>query len=126
METIAKIRRDHYVHVKGFRRITRERKLSRNTVRKVIREIKTQFTYQRAILPLRKMGDYVEQLLSDNVELPRKQRLTLKLYERVSVVVTTNPSFGEWNKVFQDEKMTSKRCQVTSFHRSSEYNLQSN
>ena len=81
MENIAKIRRDYYVHGKGFRRIARERKLSRNTVRKVIRENKTQFTYQRAILPLRKMGDYVEQLLLDNVELPRKQRLTLKLYE---------------------------------------------
>ena len=62
METISKIRRDYYVHGKSLRRIARERKLSRNTVRKVIRENKTKFTYQRAIQPRRKMGDYVEQL----------------------------------------------------------------
>ena len=81
VETIAKIRRDYFVRGKGIRRIARERKVSRNTVRKVIRENKTQFTDQRAIQPMRKMGDYVEQLdqlLSDNVELPRKQRLTHK------------------------------------------------
>ena len=85
MDTISKIRRDYYVHGKSLRRMARERKLSRNTVRKVIRENKTKFTYQRAIQPRRKMGDYVEQLnrlLSDNLELPRKRRLTLKqMYE---------------------------------------------
>ena len=32
--------------------------------------------------------------------------LIAKLYEQVPVVVTTNLSFGEWNQVFQDEKMT--------------------
>ena len=37
VETIANIRRDYYVHGKGLRRIARERKVSRNTVRKVIR-----------------------------------------------------------------------------------------
>ena len=82
METIAKIRRDYYVHGKSLRRMARERKLSRKTVRKAIWENKTQFTYQRVVQPLRKMCNYVEQLdqlLSDNLELPRKRSLTHNL-----------------------------------------------
>jgi hypothetical protein len=37
VETIAKIRRDYHVQHKGLKTIARERGLSRNTVRKVIR-----------------------------------------------------------------------------------------
>ena len=86
VETIVNIRRNYYVQGKGFRRIARERKVSHNTVRKVIRENRKHFIYQRAIKPLRKMGDYVEQLdklQSDNVEVPRKQRLTPKQMHEV-------------------------------------------
>ena len=38
VETIAKVRRDHFVNGKGIRAIARNRGLSRNTVRKIIRE----------------------------------------------------------------------------------------
>ncbi len=62
METNAKIRRDYYVQGKSLRRIARERTVSRNTVRKVIRDNKRRFTYQRSIQSLRKMGGYLEQL----------------------------------------------------------------
>lgn len=81
METIAKIRRDYYVAGKSIRGIARDRKLSRNTVRKVIREGRTKFQYVRTKQPLPKLEKHREQLealLSSNQKMHRKQRRTLR------------------------------------------------
>jgi len=86
VESIAKIRRDYFVDNKSINQITRERQLSRNTVRKIIRSDATVFEYQRTS-PQPKLGDYVEQLkqwLENDASLPRKQRRHAKrLHEQL-------------------------------------------
>ena len=47
VETLAKVRRDHFVHGKGIKQIGRERGLSRNSVRKILRTGETAFSYER-------------------------------------------------------------------------------
>ena len=80
VETIAKIRRDHFVHGKSIKAIARIRGVSRNTVRKVLRSTETEFRYERESQPMPKLGDYVELLdewLESNRSKPRRERLTL-------------------------------------------------
>ena len=80
VETIAKIRRDHLVHGKSIKAIARERGMSRNTVRKVLRSQETAFRYERAEQPLPKLGvhqERLEGLLEDNEAKSRRERLTL-------------------------------------------------
>ena len=47
VETIAKIRRAHFIQGKSIKQICRELRVSRNTVRKVIRSGATEFSYDR-------------------------------------------------------------------------------
>jgi len=47
METIAKIRRLYHVDGKGFKTIARDLKISKNTVKKIIRNDETVIHYQR-------------------------------------------------------------------------------
>jgi len=57
VESIAKVRRDYFVDKKSIKEITRERHLSRNTVRKIIRSNDTAFEYERtSVQP--KLGEY--------------------------------------------------------------------
>jgi transposase len=61
VETIAKIRRAHFVDGKSIKQICRELRVSRNTVRKVIRSGATEFTYDRTTQPRPKIdpGDRI-------------------------------------------------------------------
>ena len=87
VETIAKIRRYHFVENKGIREISRLLRLSRNTVRKVIRSGITEHTYTRNSQPMPRLGDYlsmVGDLLEKDWKRPRKRRLTARrLFELV-------------------------------------------
>jgi len=80
VETIAKVRRDHIVDKKSIKAIVRDRGLSRNTVRKVLRSGETSFGYERGDQPYPKLGPYLvelERLLAENEARSRRERVTL-------------------------------------------------
>jgi DNA-binding transcriptional regulator LsrR (DeoR family) len=56
VETIARIQREHFTKGKKIKEIARELKVSRNTVRKVLRSGETSFEYEREVQPRPKLG----------------------------------------------------------------------
>ena len=87
VETIGRIRREHFVKGKTIKEIARELKLSRNTVRKVLRSGATSFEYARAVQPRPKLGAWhgdLDCMLSDNETRPARERLTLiRIFEEL-------------------------------------------
>src|ERR1700755_3150082 len=87
VETIGRIRREHFVQGKSIKEIARDLRLSRNTVRKVLRSEETSFSYERQVQPRPKLGRWKEELdrlLAANVEAPPRERLTLiRLFEEL-------------------------------------------
>lgn len=80
VETIGRIRREHSVKGKAIKEIARELKLSRNTVRKVLRSGATSFEYMRTVQPRPKLGAWhgdLDRMLSDNEARATRERLTL-------------------------------------------------
>ena len=62
VETVARIRREHFAKGKTIREIARDLGVSRNTVRKVLRSGETSFEYERAIQPRPKLGRWTAEL----------------------------------------------------------------
>ena len=85
VETIAKIRRAHFVQGKPIKQICRELKLSRKVVRKVLRSEQTAFEYKRSVQPQPKLGAWREELdrlLASNSARSSRERVTLlRIYE---------------------------------------------
>jgi transposase len=80
VETIGRIRREHRVKGKSIKEIARDLKVSRNTVRKVLRSGATSFEYVRMVQPRPKLGVWhgdLDRMLSDNETRPARERLTL-------------------------------------------------
>jgi len=80
VETIGRIRREHFVKGRAIKEIARDLKLSRNTVRKVLRSDTTSFEYERAVQPQPKLGpwrDELDGLLLGNEGKAARERLTL-------------------------------------------------
>jgi transposase len=80
VETVAKVRRLHFVQGLGIKAICRELGLSRKVVRKVLRSGETEFRYERTRQPLPKLGAWqaeLERMLEENAARPARERLTL-------------------------------------------------
>jgi transposase len=80
VETIGRIRREFFVKGKTIKEIVRNLKVSRNTVRKVLRSGATSFEYEREVQPLPKLGAWraaLDRILSENEGKGQRERLTL-------------------------------------------------
>ena len=87
VETVARVRREFFVNGKSIKEIVRDLRVSRNTVRKVLRSGATAFAYERGMQPLPKLGRWrgeLERLLAANEGKPSRERLTLiRLFEEL-------------------------------------------
>jgi len=87
VETIAKIRRAFFVQGKSIKAICRELRVSRKTVRKVIRSDETAFSYERGSQPQPKIGPWREELdglLAANAARSSRERVTLlRIFEEL-------------------------------------------
>jgi transposase len=85
METVAKVRRLHFVQGLAIKAICRELGLSRKVVRKVLRSGATEFRYERTRQPMPKLGAWqaeLDRLLEENAGRQSRERLTLmRLFE---------------------------------------------
>ena len=87
VETIGRIRREHFLKGKTIREIARDLKVSRNTVRKVLRSGETSFEYEREVQPRPKLGRWssdLDDLLEGNAAKPGREQLTLiRIFEQL-------------------------------------------
>ena len=87
METIGRIRREHFLKGKAIKEIARDLKVSRNTVRRVLRSGETSFEYEREIQPRPKLGRWtaeLDELLTGNAAKAAREQLTLiRLFEEL-------------------------------------------
>ena len=77
VDLIGDIRRAYFEQRRPIKEIVRTLSVSRATVRRVIRSQKTVFTYERAVQPAPKLGEWVAvlaEILEREAKLPRRER----------------------------------------------------
>jgi transposase len=87
VETIGRIRREHLVKGKSIKEIARDLRISRNTVRKILRLGETSFSYEREVQPRPRLGRWkadLDRFLMENAGKSARERLTLiRLFEEL-------------------------------------------
>src|SRR4051812_16534208 len=87
VETIARIRREHFIKGKTIKEIARDLRGARNTVRRVLRSGETSFEYEREVQPRPKLGRWtadLDDLLTGNAAKPAREQLTLiRIFEEL-------------------------------------------
>ena len=94
VETVARIRREHFVKGKTIKEIARDLKVSRNTVRKVLRSGETSFEYERVVQPRPKLGRWAAELdglLAGNAAKSAREQLTLIRSAGAAMTAVTTP-----------------------------------
>lgn len=87
MDLIGEIRRAYFERHRPIKEIVRTLRVSRATVRKVIRGQAAEYKYERGVQPAPKLGEWVEVLsgiLEKEATLPRRERRsTQRLFEEL-------------------------------------------
>ena len=87
VDTIGRIRREHFLKGKTIKEIARDLSVSRNTVRKVLRSGETSFEYGRDVQPRPKLGRWtvdLDELLDGNAVKSAREQLTLiRIFEEL-------------------------------------------
>ena len=87
VETIGRVRREFHVKGKKIKAIARELRVSRNTVRRIVRGDETVHRYTRKEQPLPQLGTHVaalEEMLAANAGKPQRERLTfMRMFEEM-------------------------------------------
>src|ERR1700675_1419927 len=87
VETIGRIRREFFVQGKTIKEIARDLRVSRNTVRKVVRSGATAVAYDRETQPRPKLGRWtadLEEWLAANLAKAAREQLTLiRIFEEL-------------------------------------------
>jgi len=90
VETIGRIRREHLVQGKSIKEIARDLRISRNTVRKILRSGETSISYEREVQPRPRLGRWktdLDRMLTANVGTAARERLTLiRLFEELRIL----------------------------------------
>jgi transposase len=87
VETIGRVRREFHVKGKKIKTIARELRVSRNTVRRIVRGDETVHRYARKEQPLPQLGMHVaalEEMLTANAGKSQRERLTfMRMFEEL-------------------------------------------
>ena len=87
VDTIGRIRREHFLKGKTIKEIARDLRVSRNTVRKVLRSGETSFEYDREVQPRPKLDRWtsdLDELLDGNATKSAREQLTLiRIFEEL-------------------------------------------